>query len=331
MDDPIWWAKLNVVLLLTYKMRAVGNLGGGGITLETKGYLQNALRASSEIALRKPDLEAVEAVLGIAFLLATTSSPWPGPTLIAAAIRMSHNLGLHKHDPNSVDGDRKNRVFWIAYLIDKDYSIRFDHPPLQNDLDIGQHLPDPWPHDGLGDMVTIDSTSKINFFRLYVDLAVVQGKLYSTLYSTRSRKYSRSEKEDGVQMLLRMLENWTQSIPQPFRPENMTRTLTDSSLLHMIMLYLKYFHCLALVHGIKINSESSKSQENWSIVALTVELCKSNTSECVSAARVSLRLARLTPQGPYACHWYFYQKNIQVWCFTNCVSLGYHYIIGSQL
>ena len=73
-DDPAWWAALNVILSLAHQMRAVGHISGGGVTLETGGHLQNALRASSELPLRRPELSTVEAILGTAFSLTTTSN-----------------------------------------------------------------------------------------------------------------------------------------------------------------------------------------------------------------------------------------------------------------
>jgi hypothetical protein len=54
-----------------------------------------------------------------------TPNPQPSFFLVAAAIRLSHSLGLHKKaqmfagmDPGEME--QRKRVFWIAYMLDKE-------------------------------------------------------------------------------------------------------------------------------------------------------------------------------------------------------------------
>jgi hypothetical protein len=54
-----------------------------------------------------------------------TPNPQPSFFLIAAAIRLSHSLGLHKRgiphlglDP--AEAEQRKRVFWIGYMLDKE-------------------------------------------------------------------------------------------------------------------------------------------------------------------------------------------------------------------
>lgn len=54
-----------------------------------------------------------------------TPNPQPSFFLVAAAIRLSHSIGLHKRGSgfglNPVEVEQRKRVFWIAYLLDKEY------------------------------------------------------------------------------------------------------------------------------------------------------------------------------------------------------------------
>jgi hypothetical protein len=54
-----------------------------------------------------------------------TPNPQPSFFLVAAAIRISHGIGLHKRGSgfnlNPEELEQRKRVFWIAYMVDKEY------------------------------------------------------------------------------------------------------------------------------------------------------------------------------------------------------------------
>lgn len=56
-----------------------------------------------------------------------TPNPQPAFFLVAAAIRLSHSIGLHKRGSgfglNPVEVEQRKRVFWIAYCLDKEFVI----------------------------------------------------------------------------------------------------------------------------------------------------------------------------------------------------------------
>lgn len=129
--DPPWWAALNVALSLAYRMRVMRDPIHGNTDNESSRYLQNTLQVSVELLMRKTRFLAVEALLGISLILPTNPNPRLGSTLIAATVHMSCNHELHRHSTHAEETDWKNRIFWIAYLINKDHSFRLDQPPLQ--------------------------------------------------------------------------------------------------------------------------------------------------------------------------------------------------------
>lgn len=59
-----------------------------------------------------------------------TPNPQPGFFLLAAALRLAHSIGLHKRGSdfnlNDVESEQRKRVFWIAYIMDKEYA----HQPV---------------------------------------------------------------------------------------------------------------------------------------------------------------------------------------------------------
>lgn len=58
-----------------------------------------------------------------ALFLQGTPNPQPSFFLVAAAVRLSHSIGLHKKGSgfnlNAVEVEQRKRVFWIAYMLDK--------------------------------------------------------------------------------------------------------------------------------------------------------------------------------------------------------------------
>ncbi|KAI9874267.1 MAG: hypothetical protein M1830_009944 [Pleopsidium flavum] len=114
-----WWASLNIALAIAHRLRVMSNLVPQEEDQKGWGYLKNALGVLTELTMRNTDLLSVQAMLGMG-----TPNPQPSFFLVAAAIRLSHSIGLHKRGSgfnlNPVEIEQRKRVFWIAYLLDKE-------------------------------------------------------------------------------------------------------------------------------------------------------------------------------------------------------------------
>jgi hypothetical protein len=59
-----------------------------------------------------------------ALFLQGTPNPQPSFFFVAAAIRLSHSIGLHKRGSgfnlNPPEIEQRKRVFWIAYMLDRE-------------------------------------------------------------------------------------------------------------------------------------------------------------------------------------------------------------------
>ena len=66
---------------------------------------------------------SIDSTVQALFLLGT-QNPQPSFLLVAAAIRLAHSIGLHKRGSgfnlNPVEVEQRKRVFWIAYMLDKE-------------------------------------------------------------------------------------------------------------------------------------------------------------------------------------------------------------------
>lgn len=69
------------------------------------------------------DISSANSIEQALFLLGTPN-PQPSFFLVAAAIRLANSIGLHKRGSgfnlNPVEIEQRKRVFWIAYLLDKE-------------------------------------------------------------------------------------------------------------------------------------------------------------------------------------------------------------------
>ena len=237
-NDPAVWTAVCVTLALAFRLRALRGVTTSDDDLIAWEYLRNAVEVAPELTLsHNSSLCGVTAILGMAIFLQGTPHVQPASVLVATAIRMCSGLGLHRKDPNSqfsaVEAEQRSRVVWIAYFLDRDFSLRLNQPPMPNDDDLDVELPNEHPPDNLGFVQNLAGTCRINYFYLRVRLGIIQSNIYRELHSAKASKQSAEDRAIGVQALLFMLEQWKHSIPPDFEPENLTRCLPKSAILHM--------------------------------------------------------------------------------------------------
>lgn len=146
-----------------------------------------------------------------------------------------------------------------------------------------------------------------NTFRAMCKLAMIEGKVYKRLYSAKASKQSIEEIVRTVDQLDKELGNWRQSIPEEFRPESEIKVSDDVVRLQIVNFHMTYYHCLSTIHRRLVQ------HGHW--VSLPDSLTDDGEKEeirkhvfssavlCVSAARASINLIRLIPQGNLACIW----------------------------
>ena len=228
--DPVAWAAINIVLALAYRQGLLGSSN----TRYSVEYLNKAQSVLSDVVLRDIELLNIQVLVGMVMLLQGSQDLQPSLILIATTIRLAHKIGLHNRvssahlDP--VLARQRACIFWLAYILDKDLSLRSKQPSVQLDDDIDLDLP--WPQiaecwdddeakiDGTGidngAITTADGTVKMNYFVSSIQLAVIEGGVYDYLYSTRSQKRSPEERLHALDSVARALEQWKASIPPEF-------------------------------------------------------------------------------------------------------------------
>jgi len=174
-NDPGWWAILNLVFVGARRFRAMRTLDSQPGDAHAWGYLQNAMAVLTELIMMNRDLVAVQAILGMAIALHASPKSRPCSVLISTAVKIAQSINLHRRDQGTglcaTEIEQRKRVFWLAYIYDKDMSLQTGDPPSQDDDDMDVDLPTETIELNPTDVVDI------NFFNLRIGLAIIQGQI----------------------------------------------------------------------------------------------------------------------------------------------------------
>ncbi|KAL4967485.1 transcription factor domain-containing protein [Aspergillus stella-maris] len=237
-------AAINVALALAHSSEPAGSH-------KAAHYLNRAQADLTEIIMGEPATIKVQILLGLAMLFQAARNLKPATMIISIALRLAHELGLHSRarseglNPSVVL--ERNRVFWIAYIIDRDISMRTGQPSVQLQTDIDIDLPALDPEDGAGVLLAADGSSRFGFFRARVQLANIQGKVYEAMYSVRAHSQEVHARTQNLAELYNVLDDWVSQIPEQFRPAAVLRTCGPDSLRAFGILYSTHLSCRALI------------------------------------------------------------------------------------
>ncbi|KAG5771235.1 hypothetical protein H9Q72_002143 [Fusarium xylarioides] len=307
-----WWASLNCALAIAHRLRVMSNLVPQDEDEKAWGHLKNAIGVFPELTMRNTDLLSVQALLGMALFLQGTPNPQPTLLLVSAAMRLAHSIGLHKRGTgfnlNPIEIEQRKRVFWIAYMLDKDLCLRAGRPPAQDDDDMNVELPDADPEDNIGNIPLADSKGKMNLFRAMCEFATIESEVYKRLYSVQATKQSDGELLHTIGELDHKLEEWKDGIPIDYRPEHDINASHTPLILHVVMLHLTYYNCLTTIHRMSVAHGLWTSRlANYAIQGLNARPLNprvfSSAALCTAAARASVSLLKYVPQGDFACVW----------------------------
>ncbi|KAF4555657.1 Fungal specific transcription factor domain-containing protein 37 [Elsinoe fawcettii] len=323
-----WWACLNVALAVAHRMRVMSNVVGAEEDQLGWMYLKNALAVQAELTMRNNDLLSVQALLGIALFMQGTPNPQPSFFFVAAAIRLSHSIGLHKRGSdfklNEVENEQRKRVFWIAYMLDKDMALRSGRPPTQDDDDMNVELPSEDPPDNIGNVPASGPSGKFNLFRLMAEFSLIQSRVYKQLYSVKASKQTDGELLNTIGELDNELEAWKESIPPEYRPDNEIKAQHAPLVLHIVCIHFGYYNCLTTIHRMAVHHGYWTSRlSDFAIAGLNARPLNPrvfmSAALCVNAARTSISLIKYVPQGDHACVWLvlYYPISALVTLFAN--------------
>ncbi|KAI0887886.1 fungal-specific transcription factor domain-containing protein [Annulohypoxylon maeteangense] len=240
---------INVVLALAHHTSRSGDITSTG---STETYLNNAQSVLTQVIMRETTLINVQILIGMVILFWTADDLRPALVLIATALRLAHRLGFHSRKSSENLGQtesiQQNRVFWMAYILDRDMSLYSKLAPVQLDSEIDLDLPPLEAEDDLaGFIFAPDGCTKMNFFRARVELARIQGKVYECVYSAAAQKASSEEKSQNIAQVFAILNTWSSQIPQEFSASILSQANMPVLSRYLCILYSTRLSCRALV------------------------------------------------------------------------------------
>ncbi|KAH8819212.1 fungal-specific transcription factor domain-containing protein [Xylogone sp. PMI_703] len=295
-----WYACINVVLCmgsLIEKFEILQTIEPGfdsALSDLSWRYFRNACSCFVDLVFKESNLMAVQALCGMAFVQQTILDPQPYLIVTAAAARLAHGMGLHRTFDEfrltQKEITQRRNVFWMVYLMDKSISLRIGHPSVITDNDIGVGLPPEIDPNAL----SIDGSKKFNIFRYQAQLALLESRIYSELYSIRSRNRAIADRLRSVGQLDKALQDWRASLPPEIQSSDVIKC-SKEQFIPVVFLHFSYLNCMATVHRISAHHGASINVQELQAIL------KSNDHQlsprvfqsqqiCLSAARSSVRL-----------------------------------------
>ncbi|RBR09327.1 uncharacterized protein FIESC28_09935 [Fusarium coffeatum] len=255
--DPVAWAAINVVLALArQQMPDDGDADAQFGTISD--YVNKAQSVVWAVTLGETRLLNIQTLIGMAMLLQAGSDMTPASVIISATMRLIHKMGLHNRistkNLSPVEQRQHVRVFWLAYIVDKDLSLRAQQPSVQVDDDIDLDLPMQLSGIDEGDaqagiVTTVDGNTKMNYLLSRIQLASIQGDVYDHLYSTRASKRTPEERRVSRERIVQSLNQWKTTVPAEFNGANVVATTSNnpSTATFLCILHTRSLLCMTLI------------------------------------------------------------------------------------
>ena len=302
------WAAANVVLALaTITTNRTDNPDVGS------EYINNAQSLLPELLARDPEIIDLQVVLGLVIVFQMLRDSRPAVVLVGMAVRLAHQLRIHLsqtyHDIPQDQQREYQRIFWIAYLLDRDICLRYHTPATQAEDDFDVDFPPSASDTGYiyafsqhGDCVCFD------YFRHRLRLAIIQGRVYNMLFGARASKICFAERQSRVLLLHNELETWRQAIPAEFQADLFLEYAgrEGSGLFWLSLMHFSYLGCLVMVHGIWSHDTQWRQRLLTSVIEGNNSLDSFNVLPaslpkgwrvCVEMSRHCMRIMQKMPLG----------------------------------
>lgn len=192
------------------------------------------------------------------------------------------------------DVEARSRVFWAAYILDKETGLNHGLDSIQDDDDIETELPSGW---GEG----------VDILNLRAKLAMVESSIRRRLYTAKGLRLTDADLVKAIIDLDALLEEWRSSMPANLQPSYEAPALGSDIAPDILNLQLAFYRCTMMVHW------AARRHDQYSTVAVLmgtpagfempyIQLSFSQ-KRCRMAAHATLGLFRTISTPQYADLW----------------------------
>ncbi|KAK1585613.1 fungal-specific transcription factor domain-containing protein [Colletotrichum navitas] len=307
---PDAWAAVNVVLALARRHTYASSLEE---TQNMRRYVCNVQSVLNQLAFNEPSLLALQIILGLVLVFHGSADQRPASVIIATAMRLVQTLKLHTKAGNRnlapAEALQRTRVFWLAFILDRDLAMRTSQPPIHQDADIDVDLPVPDPPDGAG-LICGFSGQVFNFFRSRVQLAYIEGRLHAMLRSAQALRLPEHERRRNTLRIRAMLDGWLEAIPTDFQPHLVEGTVPRQRLRCISLMHYTHLQLVATTHHTDshhmewmreiLNCTKRQAPSVRSDLAARLPSC---WDKLVAQSRTCMQLYAATPENDSALTW----------------------------
>ncbi|KIW43387.1 uncharacterized protein PV06_04496 [Exophiala oligosperma] len=198
------------------------------------GYFKSALKFLPD-SHEDNSILFVEVLSYVGYYMQTLNRRDAAYLYLGLAMRMAISLGLHQEitdqelDPH--ERERRRRVWWSTYSLDRLLSVTSGHPISIQDDDIDVLLPS--PTEGENPHLPM-------ILRCYTSLSKILGRIGEEIY--RRKQKSGTNLGASVQNVMDSLSDWFRQIPPDSRLE--ISDLDKEVRREQVSLYLYYYQCI---------------------------------------------------------------------------------------
>ncbi|KAK5707346.1 hypothetical protein LTR17_020797 [Elasticomyces elasticus] len=310
-DSHPAWVITYMAIGIAHRLRAMSIFQVPDDMSRADWYLNKCLARLPALIMQEPSIQLVQAVLGIAILVQTSSRSDKAAIYVSMALHFMQTLGYHDTATRSDTSREEKYVFWIALFMDTDMSLSSMRQGTQTLSEIGVSLPDNRNKDWWSECHCSVGPG-VNIFALHTGLAVIQAEALERLFSVKSRQLTDTVLESTYRDILDRLQAWRRSNVD-MAVQEVFKSMFRSDVVHLIILEAAYFRTLYQLHAARLLGGLGSRPNTLSSDSLraVVEL---DDEYCYADARRLLELCALVSGTHISTTWISVQATLAAFC-----------------
>ncbi|KEF62709.1 uncharacterized protein A1O9_00682 [Exophiala aquamarina CBS 119918] len=306
--DVAWYALRNIMYAAVSRQLLLedDSIPFADAHARSSQYFENVLAAYTELLFSCSSLDAVRALIALAFYLEATANGGSEHMVCATVVRLVQAKGLHQQPSKilnlpEVEVLHRNWLFWAIYCCEKLISFRSDRPSAIDDSNISCEIPKVAPPG---------STINVQQLTHMIKAALLSQRISHQLCSVVAFRRNPSDLMKLADELYGEVEAWKENVkdfPPPGKAPQAGVEHPNRSPLHMLNLQYMYYAAIQSVYAI-FGSPWISSILGMDKNPFYREVASTKASKVVDAARsliMATRSLRLTVAVPQWASFYF--------------------------
>ncbi|KAK5058843.1 hypothetical protein LTR84_011107 [Exophiala bonariae] len=314
------WGAVYVVLGIAHQLRAMSPLAKEDDNVRAIKYLDRCMRRIPELLMDTPSLALVQCLLGVALLVRGTPRAQSAALFVSIAMRLAQDMGYNEkraHDGDSAfQAEQENFVFWIAFFLDADLSLRSNRLPTQSYEHIDVNLPEDDNPGGAGILRAEVGGLRANILRIRAQMGLIQAEIMEELFSVKARRRPVTELTSMADKITLRLDQWRDNWLFQVRPNDLMRMLQRSEMVHILVLEAAYFTTTCALQS-EIIQTGQRTDCSILMSDLLAQADAAKEPPCYPHARRFLELVAVCPSGHMSCTWMVFDAIV----ISSCVLL----------